>query len=51
MFKSKVKFLPARKGERFASALSASYMNNKTSNFFGEINLKDYIKKIIENRR
>ena len=50
MFKSKIKFLPARKGERFASALSASYMNNKTSNFFGEINLKDYIKKIIENR-
>ena len=49
MFGSKIKFLPSRKGERFSSALSSSYMNNKTFNFFGKINLKDYIKKIIEN--
>ena len=49
MFGSKIKFLPSRKGERFSSALSTSYMNNKTFNFFGKTNLKDYIKKIIEN--
>ena len=49
MFGSKIKFLPSRKGERFSSALSTSYMDNKTFNFFGKINLKDYIKKIIEN--
>ena len=50
MFDSKIKFLPARKGERFTSAISSTYMNNKTINFFGRINLKDYIKKIIKNR-
>ena len=49
MFGSKIKLLPSRKGERFSSALSTSYMDNKTFNFFGKINLKDYIKKIIEN--
>ena len=49
MFGSKIKLLPSRKGERFSSALSTSYMDNKTLNFFGKINLKDYIKKIIEN--
>ena len=48
MFDSKIKFLPSRQGERFASALSSSYMNNKTLNFFGKINLKSYIKKLIE---
>jgi len=48
MFDSKIKFLPSRQGERFASALSSSYMNNKTFNFFGKINLKSYIKKLIE---
>ena len=49
LFNSKIKYLPSRKGERFASALSTSYMNNKTFNFFGKINLPDYIKKIIKN--
>ena len=51
MFDTKIKFLPARKGERFTSAISSTYMNNKTINFFGTISLKDYIKKIIKNRR
>ena len=45
MFSSKIKFLKYRKGERFASALSSSYMKNKTYNFFGKIELRDYIKK------
>ena len=51
MFGSKIKFLKHRKGERFASALSSSYMKNKTYNFFGKIELHDYIKKIIKNNR
>jgi len=51
MFNSKIKFLKYRKGERFASALSSSYMKNKTYNFFGKIELRDYIKKIIKNNR
>ena len=50
MFDTKIKFLPTRKGERFTSATSSTYMNNKTINFFGTISLKDYIKKIIKNR-
>ena len=51
MFGGKIKFLSPRKGERFASALSSTYMNNKTFNYFGKINLKDYIKNIIKKHR
>tara|TARA_B100001121_G_scaffold137160_1_gene120136 strand:- start:3727 stop:4611 length:885 start_codon:yes stop_codon:yes gene_type:complete len=51
MFGTQIIFLPSRKGERFASALSSTYMNNKTFNFFGEISLREYIKKIIQKTR
>tara|TARA_B100001063_G_scaffold147268_1_gene137519 strand:+ start:686 stop:1567 length:882 start_codon:yes stop_codon:yes gene_type:complete len=50
MFQTKIRFLSPRKGERYASALSSTYMNNKTFNFFGKINLRTYIKKIIKNQ-
>ena len=43
MFKSKIKFLPKRAGERYASALSNSNLSNKISKYFGKIILKDYI--------
>ena len=36
MFKSKIKFLPARKGERYASALSTLSMSNKVYKFYGK---------------
>jgi len=49
MFNSKVKFLPARKGERYASALTSLYLSNKVYKIFGKINLRDYVKNIIKN--
>ena len=49
MFSSKIKFLPKRSGERYASALTNINLNNKMYNFFGKIKLKDYILKFKEN--
>ena len=50
MFKTKVKYLPARKGERFASALTNISSNNKIIQKFGKKSLKDYIGSIIKGR-
>ena len=47
LFKSKIKFLPPRKGERFASALTNMNLSNKVYRKFGKIDLKDYIRSII----
>ena len=47
MFKTKIKFLPARKGERFASALTNMNLSNKVYKLFGKIQLKNYVKTII----
>ena len=49
MFKSKIKFLPKRPGERYASALVNKNLSNKMYKHFGKINLKDYIKNFIKN--
>ena len=49
MFKSKIKFLPKRKGERYASALTKNNLNNKIYKVFGKIHLKDYIFNFIKN--
>ena len=49
MFNSKVKFLPSRKGERYASALTSMNLSNKVHKIFGKINLKDYIINIVKN--
>ena len=46
LFKSKIKFLPPRKGERFASALTNMNLSNKVYRKFGKIDLKDYIRSI-----
>ena len=43
MFKSKIKFLPKRPGERYASALKNMNLSNKVYKYFGKINLKTYI--------
>ena len=48
MFRSKIKLLPSRSGERYASALSNINLNNKVFKYFGKLNLKDYIEKIIK---
>jgi len=47
MFKGKVKFLPPRKGERYASALISKNLSNKVHKYFGKINLKDYISNFL----
>jgi UDP-glucose 4-epimerase len=49
MFNSKIKFLPKRPGERYASALINKNLSNKMHQYFGKINLKNYIAEIIKN--
>ena len=48
MFKRKIKYLPPRKGERYASALTNISLNNKVFKNFGKISLKDYISWFIK---
>ena len=48
MFKTKIKFLPERKGERYASALTNINLSNKIYKKFGKIGLKSYIKNFID---
>ena len=48
MFNSKVKFLPSRKGERYASALTNMNLSNKVYKLFGKINLSDYVANIVK---
>ena len=47
IFKSKIKFLPRRQGERYASALTKMNLSNKIYKHFGKIKLKDYIHDLI----
>jgi UDP-glucose 4-epimerase len=49
MFNSKIKFLPFRKGERYASALTSMNLSNKVHKIFGKINLEDYVQNIVKN--
>ena len=51
LFKTKIKLLPPRKGERFASALTNMNLSNKVYKRFGKIDLKDYIKSFINNSK
>ena len=48
LFKSKIKFIPSRKGERYASALSNLSLSNKIYRNYGKIKLKDYIKNFLK---
>ena len=48
MFQSKIKLLPPRRGERYASALTNMNLSNKVHKVFGKVRLKDYIKNIIK---
>ena len=47
MFGSKIKFLPKRPGERYASALTKISLSNKIHKNFGKINLVDYIRNFL----
>ena len=40
LFNSKIKLLPTRKGERYASALTSMNLSNKVHKLFGKINLR-----------
>ena len=48
MFNSKIKFLPKRPGERYASALTNMILSNKVYKHFGKTDLKIYIKNILK---
>ena len=47
MFNTKIKYLPKREGERYASALINKNLSNKVHRYFGKIELKNYIKNFI----
>ena len=51
MFNYKIKYLPPRLGERYASALTNMSYNNKVIKYYGKINLKDYITSFITNEK
>ena len=51
MFNSKIKFLPPRKGERYASALTNLNLSNKVYKIFGKNSLKNYIKNIVNSKK
>ncbi len=50
MFGSKIKYLPHRAGERYASALTNMSNNNKINSHYGKINLKDYVSSFIKSK-
>jgi UDP-glucose 4-epimerase len=51
LFKSKIRYLQIRKGERFASALTKMNLNNKIIRLPAKIKLKDYINNFLSNNR
>ena len=46
MFKTKIKYLPPRKGERYASVLTKISLSNPIHKMYGKIKLKDYISSV-----
>jgi UDP-glucose 4-epimerase len=51
MFKSQIRYLPKREGERYASALTKMNLNNKIIRLSAKIKLRDYIKNFLMNNR
>ena len=49
MFNSKIKYLPPRRGERYASALTSLNLSNKVYKLFGKKKLSDYVNNFIKN--
>ncbi len=49
LFNSKIKYLPKRAGERYASALTNKNLSNKIYKYFGKVSLKKYILDFIKN--
>ena len=48
-FKSDLKYLPPRAGERYASSLASISLSNKIHKYFGRIDIKDYIGDFLTN--
>ena len=51
MFDTKIRYLPPRKGERYASALTNISNNNNVIRYYGKIKLKDYITSFIKSKK
>ena len=51
LFKKKIKFLPRRSGERYASALTNMNLSNRVYKYFGKKKLKDYVEDFIKNNQ
>jgi UDP-glucose 4-epimerase len=49
MFKSQIRYLPEREGERFVSALTKINQNNKIIRLSAKIKLREYIKNFLRN--
>ena len=49
IFKSKIKYLPKRAGERYASSLLNTNLSNKVHKYYGKISLKEYISEFLKN--
>ena len=49
LFKSKIRYLPKREGERFASALTKMNLNNKIIRLYAKNRLKDYVNNFLSN--
>ena len=49
MFGTKIRYLSKRPGERYASALTNMHLSNKVYKYFGNIDLKKYIKNFVKN--
>jgi len=48
MFKSKIKLLPPRRGERYSSALSDMSLSNKVYKNFGKLRLVNYVENFLK---
>ena len=51
MFGSKIKILPPREGERFASAMTKMSLRNKIIRRYGKKSLKDYVASFIKDQK
>jgi len=51
LFGKRIKFLPKRAGERYASALTNMNLSNRVYKYFGKKKLKDYVEDFLRNNQ
>jgi UDP-glucose 4-epimerase len=51
LFRNKIRYLPKRAGERYASALTKMNLNNKIIRLSAKIRLKDYVNNFLNSNR